>query len=217
MSIDDQIMSQDYKKSLLEILYIRSFMFDANGFTLASGKKSDVYIDVRKAALSAEGMELIGFAFYNELKREPIDGIGGLTFGADPIAISTALMSTMNGKLLDAFVIRKEPKKHGTEQWIEGNLKKGADVCIVDDVVTTGESTITAIERARAAGFNVRKVMALVDRQEGGRENIEAKTKMKLVSLFTKADLMEYHQRMVREKEDPSKVVRFEDKPKGSW
>lgn len=217
MSVEEQVMSQDYKTGLLEILYARSFMYDPeNGFTLASGKKSDMYIDVRKTALSAEGLELIGYTFYQELKLEPIDGIGGLTMGADPIAISTALVSTMNNKLLDAFVVRKEPKKHGTQQWVEGNLKAGAWVAIVDDVVTTGESIITAIEKAREAGFNIRKVMALVDREEGGAENIMAKTKCKLTPIFTKTDLLDFHHKMIKERENPSKT-RPQDLPKGSW
>lgn len=211
MSVQDVEMSQEYKKDLLDIIYVRSFMFDPEkGFTLSSGKKSDVYIDARRTVLSAEGMELVGFAFFQEVKLEPIDAIGGLTMGADPIAMATALVSTMNGKFLDAFVIRKEPKKHGTEQWIEGNLKPGAWVAIIDDVVTTGESIITAVQRAREAGLNVRKVYALVDRQEGGRENIEAKTGLKLNALYTKTDLLEFHRTMVKEKETPVKTKPFE-------
>jgi orotate phosphoribosyltransferase len=217
MSVEEQVMSQDYRTGLLEILYARSFMYDPeNGFLLASGKRSDVYIDVRKTALSAEGMELIGYTLYQELKLEPIDAIGGLTMGADPISIATALVSTMNNRLLDAFVVRKEAKKHGTQQWIEGNLRKDAWVAVVDDVVTTGESIITAIERVREAGYNVRKVLALVDREEGGAENILAKTKCKLVSIFTKSELLEFHAKIIKEKESPPKP-KPQDMPKGSW
>lgn len=211
MGIQDVEMSQEYKKDLLDILYLRSFIFDPEkGFTLSSGKKSDVYIDARRTTLSAEGMELVGFAFFQEVKLEPIDAIGGLTMGADPIAMATALVSTMNNKFLDAFVIRKEPKKHGTMQWIEGNVKPGADVAIVDDVVTTGESIITAVQKAREAGLNVRKVYALVDRQEGGSENVKAKTGLELISLYTKTDLLEFHRQMVKEKGNPVKTKPFE-------
>lgn len=206
MAVDQQIMSQDYKNDLLEILYAKSFIYDPEkGFTLSSGLKSDVYIDAKKTVLNSVAMELTGFAFYTELKLEPVDAVGGLTLGADPIAIATALVSTMHNKMLDAFIIRKEPKKHGTQKWIEGSVEKGAWVAIVDDVVTTGASVITAVERAREEGLQVRKVLALVDREEGGRENIEAKTKLKLVSLFTKSDFLELHKKYttVKEKQPP--------------
>lgn len=195
MPVEDQIMMQDYKEALLEILYVRSFIFDEKeGFLLSSGQRSNVYIDAKKTTLSAEGMEQIGYAFFNEIKNEPIDAIGGMSLGADPIAYATALISTMNGKALDAFIVRKEPKKHGTMKWIEGNLRPGAWVCVVDDVVTTGASVVTAVERLREASFHVRRVIALVDREEGGRENIE-KADCKFVSLLTKTDFVEFHKK----------------------
>ncbi|MBI5642327.1 MAG: orotate phosphoribosyltransferase [Deltaproteobacteria bacterium] len=203
-NLDYQVMEQDYKVNLLEILYVRSFKHDPeNGFTLTSGKKSDVYIDAKKTVLSAEGMELLGFTFFHELKLAPIDGIGGMTLGADPIAYATALISTMNGKALDVFIIRKEAKKHGTMQFVETNLRPGADVCIVDDVVTTGGSTIEAIKRAREAGFNVVKVLALVDREEGGKENIEKETNCRFSSIFTKTDLLELHKKNTEKDQKP--------------
>lgn len=196
MELDSGIMGQEYKQHLLDIIYARSFKHDPeSGFTLSSGAKSDVYIDIKKTVLSAEGMEMVGYALFQELKLEPIDGIGGLTLGADPIAYATALTCTINGKPLDAFVVRKEPKKHGTMRWIEGNLKEEAWVCIVDDVTTTGASTILAIERAREAGYKIQKVICLVDRQEGAYENILAKTGCKLQPLYTKKDLMALHEK----------------------
>ncbi|MDO8427512.1 MAG: orotate phosphoribosyltransferase [Deltaproteobacteria bacterium] len=215
MDMDYQIMDQTYKTNLLEVLYVRSFRYDPeSGFTLTSGKKSDVYIDAKKTVLSAEGMELVGFAFFQELKHAPIDGVGGLTLGADPIACATALVSTMNGKSLDAFVIRKEPKKHGTMQWIEGNLQPGACVAIVDDVVTTGGSTILAVQRAREAGFEVKRVIALVDREEGGAENIMKETGCKFEALFTKSDFIELYNKHNKEKEDEKKKAEPREKPK---
>ena len=105
-------------------------------------------------------------------------------------------MSTINGKALDAFIVRKEPRNTGPMKWVEGNMKKGAWVVIVDDVVTTGGSTILAIERAREEGLQVRRVIALVDRERGRKENIESKTRCKFESLFTKTDLMEMHKKM---------------------
>lgn len=195
MPVEDQIMMQNDKEALLEILYVRSFIFDdKEGFLLSSGQRSNVYIDAKKTTLSAEGMEHIGYGFFNELKNEPIDAVGGMTLGADPIACAAALISTMNGRALDAFIVRKEPKKHGTMKWIEGNLRPGAWVCVVDDVVTTGASVVTTIERVREAGFHVRKAIALVDREEGGRENIE-KADCKFTALFTKTDFLEFHKK----------------------
>ncbi|MFQ5466168.1 MAG: orotate phosphoribosyltransferase [Thermodesulfobacteriota bacterium] len=201
MDVDQQIMLEDYKKDLLEILYARSFQLDPDkGFTLASGAKSDVYIDVKKTALSAEAMELVGYAFFVKLKLEPVDCVGGLTLGADPLAYAAALVSTMHGKYLDAFVVRKEPKAHGTQKWIEGNVREDAWAVIIEDVVTTGESTIKAIERAREAGMQVRKVIAFVDREEGGKERIEKEGHVKFDWIFTKSDLLEVHEKHEEEK-----------------
>lgn len=199
--LDAQVTDQDYKKELLEILYTKSFKYDAeSGFLLTSGKKSDVYIDVKKTVLSSEAMELVGFTFFNMLKMAPVDAIGGLTLGADPLAYAAGMYCTLHGKYLDVFIIRKEPKKHGTSQWIEGNVQAGADVVIVEDVVTTGGSTIKAIERAREAGFNVKAVIAFVDREEGGKENIETNAKVRFDSVFTKTDLLELHKERTKKK-----------------
>lgn len=193
---DQQIMQQSYKQSLLEALYVRSFMYDPDcGFTLSSGEKSEVYIDSKRTVYNSLGMELVGYAFYQELQNAPIDALGGLTLGADGIAMATALICNMRNKLLDVFVIRKEAKKHGTRRWIEGGVKKGADVLIVDDVVTTGASTILAIERAREEGLNVKKAMALIDREEGGAENITEKTGVRFSAIITKSELLELHRK----------------------
>ncbi len=194
MAVDNQIMDSDYKQDLLDILYTKSFLYDPNkGFTLSSGVKSDVYIDVKKTVLCSIGMELVGYAFYQEFKNEPIDAIGGLTLGADPIAVVTALVSSLRNRYLDAFIVRKEPKKHGTERWIEGSLQPGASVIVIDDVVTSGASIITAIERVREAGYNVRRSWALVDREEGGRDNIQDTAKCKFDAIYTKSDFLEFH------------------------
>jgi len=196
MEPDQQIMMQDYKKDLLDIIYAKSFLYDPEeGFTLSSGQKSDVYIDAKKTVLNSIGMELTGFAFFQVLKNEAVDAVGGLTMGADGIVYATALTSTMNNKMLDAFIIRKEPKEHGTRKWIEGPVREGAWVAIVEDVVTTGASIIKAVERSREAGFNVRRVIALVDREEGGAEEVREKTGLKLESILTKSDLIEVHKK----------------------
>ncbi len=184
-------MSAADKDKLLSILFERSFRYDPDmGFTLASGKKSDVYVDVKKTVLSGEGMELVGRAIFEIIKDSGAAGIGGLTLGADPLAYTTAMVSNMGGNPLEVFIVRKDVKGHGTKRKIEGNLEKGAKVVVIDDVITTGGSTIKAIESAKAAGFEIVKVVALVDRNEGGRENISEACGLKLDAVFTKDDLL---------------------------
>ena len=139
----------------------------------------------------AEGHWLVGRLMFAQIAKETASavGVGGLTMGADPLASSVALVSHLANKPLQAFLVRKEPKGHGTGQWIEGksSLADGAEVAIVEDVITTGASTIKAIERARAENLKPVAAFALVDRQEGGREAIEA-LGVKVYSLFTRED-----------------------------
>ncbi len=179
---------------LLEILFEKSFRYDPEcGFRLASGRSSDIYVDVKKTVLSAVGIELTGRAIYEKIKDMDLDGIGGLTLGADPIAYAGAFVSNLEGKPLDVFIVRKEVKGHGTMRNIEGSLKPGARVVVIDDVVTTGGSTIKAIESAKEFGFEVVGALAMVDREEGGRENIEKHCPLDAV--FTRTDLMALHQK----------------------
>ncbi|OGP13634.1 MAG: orotate phosphoribosyltransferase [Deltaproteobacteria bacterium GWA2_54_12] len=209
-----QIMEEDYKKDLLHTLYSNSFKYSEEGFTLSSGKKSNVYIDVKKTALSAVAMEPIGYAYFQKLKLAPIDAIGGMTLGADPIAYAAAFMCTLRGKYLDVFIVRKEAKGHGTQAAIEGKVQSGANVVIVEDVITTGASTIKAVNRAKEAGFNVLRVIPLVDREEGGAEAIEKETGVKVDPIFTMTDLMEAHKKHMEEEEKETKKGQAaKDKP----
>ncbi|MGV3619633.1 MAG: orotate phosphoribosyltransferase [Archangium sp.] len=158
---------------------------------LSSGRESDFYIDCKKTILTAEGHWLVGKLMFAEVRASLGDavGIGGLTMGADPIASAISLVSFLGEAPLQAFLVRKEPKGHGTGQWIEGltSLPSGAKVVIVEDVVTTGASTLKAIERARAEGLQPIGAFAIVDRQEGGREAIEA-SGVPVKSLFARSD-----------------------------
>jgi len=207
-------MEEDYKKDLLHTLYSNSFKYSEEGFTLSSGKKSNVYIDVKKTALSAVAFEPIGYAFFQKLKLAPIDAIGGMTLGADPIAYAAAFMCTLRGKYLDIFIVRKEAKGHGTQAAIEGPVKSGANVVIVEDVITTGASTIKAVNSAKEAGFNVLRVIPLLDREEGGVENIEKETGVKVDPIFTMTDLMEVHKKQMEEEEkEKKKEQAAKDKP----
>ncbi|MDO8095020.1 MAG: phosphoribosyltransferase family protein, partial [Candidatus Brocadiales bacterium] len=130
----------------------------------------------------------------NRVKPLHINAIGGLTLGADPIAFATAMVSGMKDDTINAFVVRKKAKEHGMMKWIEGNVREGDKVVVVDDVVTTGQSTIEAIDRARESNLNIIKAIALVDRQEGGRENIEMKG-VPVESIFTRDDLMNLYKK----------------------
>jgi orotate phosphoribosyltransferase len=157
---------------------------------LSSGKKSNFYIDCKQTSLTAEGHFLIGQLFCAVIAEHAptTECIGGLTLGADPLASATSLCSFLGGHPMHAFLIRKESKGHGTEQYLEGmsNLRSGMPVVILEDVVTTGASTIKAIERAKAAELNVLMALALVDRDEGGRDAVELHAP--LISLFTRHD-----------------------------
>jgi orotate phosphoribosyltransferase len=181
----------DYKGKLLKILKEKSYK--RGKFVLVSGRESDMYIDGKQTTLSAEGSYLVGKIFYDMIRQSmvPIEGVGGLTLGADPIVTAISMISYIEGNPIHAFIVRKEPKKHGTSRWIEGGkgLRKGANVAIVDDVVTTAGSTLRAIHRAKEEGYEVVKVMTLVDREEGGRENL-AKEGYQLEAVFTKADFL---------------------------
>lgn len=176
------------RASLVELLRAKSVRY--GDFTLASGRKSDIYIDARLTTMSPEGLALIGpfgLATIRRMKWSP-DSIGGLTLGADPIAYAVSYASFANPPALRAFTVRKEPKQHGTRKLIEGPFKKGDRVVVVEDVVTSGESALKAIDAVREAGGEVVGVMALVDRHEGGAERIKS-AGFSLVSLVEGEEL----------------------------
>jgi orotate phosphoribosyltransferase len=216
-------MSTDNRTALLNLIATHSFKL--GDFTLASGQKSDYYIDCRITTLHAEGGRLSGLVLYDLIHNyipdsEKVEAVGGLTMGADPLVSNTAsasawaladhieileLSSTLEltdedpdpgpaPTLIHGFLVRKAEKTHGTGRRIEGFLKPGAHVVIVDDVCTTGGSTITAIEATREAGMIVAGVLCLVDREQGGRANIEAAIPgVPFLSAFTAADVRAAH------------------------
>ena len=179
------------RQELLRLLATKSFRLGE--FRLSSGGRSDYYIDCRTTTLDARGAQLTGQVFLDEIKHRGWnpEAIGGLTMGADPIVVAVAVTSgTLNG-----FLVRKAEKQHGTGQRIEGFRGKGARVVIVDDVCTTGASTIQAIEAAREFGFDVAGVMCLVEREEAhGRADVErAAAPANFVAVFTAADVRKEH------------------------
>jgi orotate phosphoribosyltransferase len=171
---------------------IKELSYEKRKVTLASGRESDFYFDGKQTTLHPEGGYLTGKLFFDAIKDvEGVEGVGGLTLGADPIATATSVVSFLEKKPVPAFIIRKEPKGHGTGAWLEGrkNFKPGSKVVIVEDVVTTGGSSMKAIRRAEEEGLKVLGVVTLVDREEGGRENIE-KEGYWLKAIFTKSEVV---------------------------
>jgi orotate phosphoribosyltransferase len=179
------------REELLELL--RRLSFERRAVVLSSGKTSDFYIDCKRTALTARGHFLIGRLLYARLRALPVRAVaaGGLTLGADPLASAVSYTSYLAGDEVQAFLVRKEPKGHGTGAWIEGRhaLADGDPVAILEDVVTTGGSTLKAIERAQLEGLKVVGVLALVDRLEGGREAVERQG-FRLDALFTRRDFI---------------------------
>ena len=166
------------KSELLEILLAKSIK--TGHFILASGKESDLYCDCRVTALDARGANLIGEVGWQLVQEEILPkfpeatAIGGMTMGADPISLAIGMYSASAEKPLCVFTVRKEAKDHGRGKRIEGNFAAGQQVIVVDDVITTGGSTLKAIDAIEAEGGKVVAALVLVDRQEGGREAIES-------------------------------------------
>lgn len=181
------------KERLVELIYSRAFRYSEEPvFRLVSGKMSNYYFNCKTVTLHPEGMYLIGHIVLGMIADTGAKGVGGLTLGADPIADAVAYTSYLKKDPVEAFVVRKTAKAHGTMQWIEGNVGKGDRVVIVDDVITTGKSTIEAIEKAREVGLEVLRAIALVDRQEGGKENIEA-LGVPVDAVITREEVMTLH------------------------
>jgi orotate phosphoribosyltransferase len=169
----DEFPFEPERTALIHLLADRSIR--RGQFTLASGRTSSYYIDARLTTMSPEGMALIGPLALRSIRArgwQPA-AVGGLTLAADPIAYAIAYASTGFAPLVRAFTVRKEAKQHGTGRLVEGPLKSGDRVVIVEDVITTGASALRAVEGAREAGALVDGVLALVDREEGGRAAIE--------------------------------------------
>jgi orotate phosphoribosyltransferase len=159
-------------------------------FTLASGRQSTLYIDARLTTMSPEGLVVIGSLGLRAIRESwQVDSVGGLTLGADPISYAISYASAATDQPLRAFTVRKEVKTHGTGKLIEGPFQSGDRVVIIEDVITTGGSALKAVDAVLAAGGSVAGVLALVDRQEGGREVIEAKG-ISVVSLVSAHELI---------------------------
>ena len=165
-------LNKESARKILEISWERGALLQGE-FTLASGKKSSHYYDGKKVTLSPEGAYWVGKAIFEELAEVEVDAVGGLTIGADPIVAAVAVVSHLEGKPIPSFIVRDVPKEHGTMREIEGHLKEGFRVAIVDDVVTRGGSVSRAIKAAEAAGCKVVKIIVIVDRHERGSDKLK--------------------------------------------
>lgn len=178
------------RERLLELL--KKYSYQEGDFVLASGKKSDFYIDVRKTSLHAEGGMIIGELLVDLIQEQgwDIQGVGGMTLGADPLTTATGIAAYRRGLPWTTFLVRKEPKDHGTGQQVEvaGDLKDGAKVIVLDDTITTGGSTLKAVRAMEKAGYEVVGATCVVDRSEGGVERLNSEG-VHTVPLFRIEDL----------------------------
>lgn len=180
----------DHKRRLARLLREKSYR--EGNFVLTSGRTSDYYFDCRVTALSAEGSWLIGTLFNALLADLAIQGVGGMTLGADPLVSAVTVISHEAGRPLNGLLVRKEAKKHGTGQYVEGlgNFAAGDAVAMLEDVVTTGGSLLKACERVAACDIRIAAVCCILDREEGGREAL-ADAGYNLLALYTRRELLE--------------------------
>ena len=169
------------RQLLLERLAERAYRH--GNFTLASGRSSNHYVNCKPVSLSGEGLALLGEQLLAEVEADAV-AVAGLTLGADPLVSAVALQAVLAGRRLDALIVRKEAKGHGTGAWLEGPLPPaGSTITVLEDVVTTGGSSLKAVTQLRQAGYRVNRVVAIVDRQEGGLEAMTT-ADLELRSLF---------------------------------
>jgi orotate phosphoribosyltransferase len=179
------------EKQREKLLYLlKRYAFKKGEFILSSGRKSSYYIDARTVTLSSEGAYLCARVILDLIKDKKVSAIGGPSVGADPILGAIATLSHIERIPIKTFIIRKELKPHGRKREIEGpDLKKGEEVILIDDVVTTGESLIRSMRILKGMGINVKEAICLVDRQEGAEENLKREG-LKLISIFKSKDFL---------------------------
>lgn len=173
------------RETLKQLLHDHALQF--GDFTLASGKKASFYLDCRKVTLNSQSLPLVGEGMLDLLGGDMPELVGGMAIGADPITAAILTVAGTRGLKLRGIMVRKEPKSHGTKKFVEGPYREGERVVIVEDVVTTGASSLQAIEHCEAVGLKVQRVLAIIDRLEGGREAFAAKG-YELTTLFTVRD-----------------------------
>lgn len=173
------------REALKQLVRAKALKFGE--FTLASGKKASYYLDCRQITLDAQGAKLVGAGMLELIAAEMPDLVGGMAIGADPITAAILTLAGVNNQPLRGVMVRKEAKQHGTGKLVEGPFQSGESLVIVEDVVTTGGSSLLAIERCEEVGLKVKQVLAIIDRLEGGREAFAARG-YDLTTLFTIRD-----------------------------
>ena len=171
------------KEELLELL--KKYAYEEGNLTLSSGKRSKHYINCKPVTLSGRGLTLASLLMLKEVQTKVV---AGLTLGADPLVSGVSLVSALDSRIINGLIVRKEAKGHGTKAWIEGLLPpEGTKVTVLEDVVTTGDSAISAAKRLRDAGYEVERVITIIDRNEGGKESMKL-VGLELISLYTLKD-----------------------------
>ena len=180
-----RVSIHNMNEEFLELL--KKYAYKKGEFTLSSGKTSEHYVNCKPVTLTGRGLTLVSMMLLEHVKTQVV---AGLTLGADPLVSGVAVCSALDGRMVNALIVRKEPKGHGTGAWIEGLLPpEGTKITVLEDVVTTGGSAIKAVEKLRDAGYVVERVVAILDRQEGGKDAmIEAN--LELISLFQLSELV---------------------------
>ncbi|MFO8031297.1 MAG: orotate phosphoribosyltransferase [Desulfohalobiaceae bacterium] len=179
---------QEEKQRLAKLLWEKSYI--EGEVVLTSGRKSDYYFDCKQTALHPEGAYLLGKLLLQQLGSN-VQGVGGMTLGADPLVSAVSVLSHLQGRDLPGFIVRKQPKKHGTQEYLEGlaNFSPGSEVAVLEDVVTTAGSLLTACDRVLSAGLHVVQVICVLDREEGGREELHRRG-YDLQCIFTRPELV---------------------------
>ena len=173
------------KEELFDLL--KEHSYKKGEFTLSSGKTSEHYLNCKPITLTGRGLTLTSLLMLEHVKTSVV---AGLTLGADPLVSGVSIVSALDGRLINALIVRKEPKGHGTEAWIEGKLPpEGTEITILEDVITTGGSSIKAAQKVADAGYKVRRIVSIVDRQEGGSEAIK-EAGFESISIFKLEDLI---------------------------
>ena len=171
------------KEELLELL--KKYAYEEGNFTLSSGKRSKHYINCKPVTLSGRGLTLASLLMLKEVQTKVV---AGLTLGADPLVSGVSLVSALDSRIINGLIIRNDAKGHGPKAWVEGLLPpEGTKVTVLEDVVTTGDSAISAAKRLRDAGYEVERVITIIDRNEGGKESMKL-VGLDLISLYTLKD-----------------------------
>ncbi len=179
--ISSAIYDEASRDKLLTLL--ATFAYRQGSFTLSSGQNSNHYVNCKPVTLSGVGLAALSTAILERIELQVV-AVAGLTLGADPLVSGVAMRAAQENRALDALIVRKEPKGHGTGAWIEGPLPPiGSQITVLEDVITTGNSSIKAVEHLREAGYHVRRVITIVDREEGGEASLK-QNQLELVSLF---------------------------------